>query len=142
MQDDYRPENVMDFADFKCSDNLYWRDRWPDGVRQYCCDEEQLCEDSQMVYAADARPSVLSSQGDWVEELSSPQLPDAVVRRYDLSMLKDKVLAAEAQHTRDLQIAFGLGCFCLIAGLVLSVARSSGSSTETLPRYDVVPQAL
>ena len=24
-------------ADFKCSDNLYWRDRWPDGVRQYCC---------------------------------------------------------------------------------------------------------
>lgn len=23
--------------DFKCSDNVYWRDRWPDTVRQYCC---------------------------------------------------------------------------------------------------------
>lgn len=138
-----RPDETLNFDDFKCSDNVYWRDRWPDTVRQYCCESEQLCEDSQLIYAEDAedaRPSSLSSQGDWVEELSSP-LPDAVVRRYDLALLKDKVLAAEAQHTRDLQLAFALGCFCLVAGLVLSGARSF-SRTETLPRYDVVPQAV
>ena len=33
-------------ADFKCSDNVFWRDRWPDSVRQYCCpDPTELNKD-------------------------------------------------------------------------------------------------
>lgn len=129
-------EEHFDYADFKCSDNLFWKDQWPDGVKQYCCDQEQLCEDTRSTF-------LNSPETDsWVEELSSP-LPDTVVRRYDLSLLKSKVLAAEAQHNRDVQAAFSLGCMCLVAGLLLGSVRCFGRSrSEALPRYDVVPQTI
>ena len=58
-------------ADFKCSENVFWRDQWSSGLKQFCCPHlrEHLVARTSKAPEARASKSVRISRPSWALRL-------------------------------------------------------------------------